>query len=133
MLLVACTRSEPTLFPTPTATRTPLVESYDDLVSLMRDSNLELTEIGGVQMPCLLVNPMAVLVHGTVEMANIAIGGISPNRFEDVLKDFESYLHYFKRNKLVVRYIGDELEVSAALESALGPQFADDTARINCY
>ena len=117
------------------------IEDYDDLVSLMYNRNLDFVELGEVQIPCLSVNPKAVLVGGTVEIweyedietATAAIGRINPTRFEAVLIDVEPYLHYYKGKKLVVRYLGDVPEVIAALESAFGPQFAGDYTGTTCY
>ena len=142
LLTVACSEGTGTVTATATAPTPEAVEDYEGLVSFMRSRMLDVVEVGEAEIPCLLVNPKVVLANGgTVEIyeyenaetVGIAVRGILPNRFETADVEVEPYFHYYRGNKLVVRYIGDDAEVIAVLESALGPQFAGDSARINCY
>ena len=133
LLLAACTQSEPT--------------QYDNLVRLMRDVGIEVSEVGEIQFHCLLVNPKIVMLRGgMVEIyeypddatASEAVVKISPSVFASALQVtnsrvlIEPYHHVYKGDNLLVRYVGDDDDVLTVLDSALGTQFAGDAGGFIC-
>ena len=120
---------------------------YDSLLNRLRNDGAEVTEIGEILQTCFLANPKVALVNdGSLEIyeyadtlfAESAFGKITPGTFEAQLNTAktttatELYLHFYKGDRLLVRYMGNDPLVLAALESALGPQFADDVSGIKC-
>ena len=123
-----------------------LTPDYQKILGRLQDWDLELEEIGEVRMPCYSVNPSVLLVGGgTLEVyeyqdqssAAVAIGRISPGSYaarvaETGLTEEASSPHFYRGDSLLVIYSGTDARVVEALEGALGPEFADGTAAINC-
>ena len=139
LLLAACGGREASSEPIP-------APDYRKILSRLQDWDLKPTEIGEVRMPCYSVNPRVLIVGGgTLEAyeyrdqssAEVAIGRISPGYFAAQaeatgLTEEDSSLHLYRGDRLLVIYTGTDARVVEALDGALGPEFADGTAAINC-
>ena len=125
-----------------------VAKRYSNLVRHLRERDLAVAELGEVSIPCFIVRPRAAIVsNGTLWVfeyedaaaANLAIGRISPARFEAAILALERaplrdlhWQHFYRGEKLLVKYDGLDPEVTQALESALGPQFAGGASGIRC-
>ena len=119
---------------------------YQKILSRLQAWDLKLAEIGEIRTRCYSVNPRVLLVGGgTLEIyeyrdqssAAVAIAQISPGYFAAQiaaagLTEEASSPHFYRGDRLLVIYTGTDARVVEALDSALGPEFADGASAISC-
>ena len=117
--------------------------TYASLVEAFRDSGLDPAEVGELQEPCFLSPPRAVLVGGgtlevfeydDAESADTAGRRISPAYFESQAAAAPNLpsTTFYRREIILVMYLGRDARVQAILESALGPPFAGNAVAVRC-
>ena len=146
LLILAASCGEASPEPTETQRESAGGSDYENLVTLLRDNKLDVTELGRVKTLCFIVEPAALIVDGgTIEVyeysdtesAAVALAKISPNLVEPeglpeaMVEDF-SYVHYYKAQRLLVRYLGTSPVLEELLESALGTEFANGNSSNRC-
>ena len=118
--------------------------TYGGLVEALRDSGLNLAEVGKVKpMPCFIAPPKAAVVgggtlevyeYGDAESADTAASQISPAYFEarPAAEQNLPSTTFYRRKTILVKYLGSDAQVTAVLESALGTPFAGDSSAVRC-
>ena len=120
--------------------------NFQKILSRLQDWDLKLAELGEVWMPRYSVNPSVLLVgggtleayeYGDQSSAAVAIGRISPGYYAAQvvatgLTKEASSPHFYRGDRLLVIYWGTDARVVEALDGAMGKEFADGTAAINC-
>ena len=138
-LLSACDSGEAKSEPIP-------APDYQKIISRLQAWDLRVAEVGNMRARCYSVPPRLLLVGGgTLEVyeygdqssADIAIARISPGYFEAQiaaagLTEGASSTHFYKGDRLLVIYTGTDARVVEALDSGLGPEFADGASAISC-
>ena len=121
---------------------------YESVADRLREWDLDINELGDVSVPCFTVTPKVALVGGgtlevfeypTAASAETAIGRIAPayyrasmEKVEEISPDDIFSPRFYKDDRLLAIYIGTNPQVVQALESALGPPFADGSSDISC-
>ena len=119
---------------------------YRKILSRLQDWDLKPVEIREVRMPCYSVYPRVLLIgggnlqvyeYGDQPAAAVAIGRISPGYYAAQVAatgrtEEASSHHFFRGDRLLVKYVGTDARVVAVLDGALGPEFADGSSAISC-
>ncbi len=140
--LAACTQASPT----PAAT---LVYDYKSLIVDLGSAGATVEELArppessvgfSVGGPRVGVNGGMIQVHEfpDTRAADTEAGYVSPDgytitvplgggRTRSTHSDWVAPPHYYKKGRVIVRYVGDSMAVLKVLEAVLGPQFAGPT------
>ena len=113
----------------------------DGFVDQVRALGAEVAQSGPINQPFFSASGVRLLVNGhqvsvyafpTSEGAAAAAGGVSADG-SSIVGDGVAYNvlwvgppHFFLRERVIVLYVGDDVEILELLEGILGPQFAGE-------
>jgi len=111
------------------------VTDYVSLIDYFRAAEIKVQAEGKVEQPFLSVTGRVIKVHGEeVQVFQYSSAGAMEAQAAKISPDGRTVEtskihwlgppHFFKKEKLLVLYIGDESKTLKALEAALGRQFA---------
>lgn len=111
------------------------VKDYVSLVDALRGAGVKVEPAGDASQEFLSPKGQAITVNGErVEVyeypdaaaADAEAARISPNgsSTDTMMITWIATPHFFKKDKLIVLYVGDSAAIVKALEGVLGPQFA---------
>ncbi|MBI2182419.1 MAG: hypothetical protein HYU31_16570 [Deltaproteobacteria bacterium] len=121
--------------PQPGGSRARTVTDYASLIDYFRAAGIKVQAEGEVEQPFLSVKGRAIKIHdedvqvfqySSAAAMEAQAARISPNGMAVGTSKIHwlGPPHFFKKEKLLVLYIGDEAKTLKALEAALGRQFA---------
>lgn len=134
-LLLACAAGSGSDTPTAPAASESSALTAASLVDSLRRAGLTLEDAGTVEQPFFSVPAHVYQVEGrdlqvyefaTAADAQAAVAQVSPtgSPIGTSMVTWMAAPHFFRKDRLVVNYIGTSEKVLAALEQVLGPQFA---------
>jgi len=121
--------------PQPGGSRARAVNDYASLVDYFRAAGIKVQAEGEVEQPFLSVKGRAIKIHDEdVQVFQYSSAGAMEAQAARISRDGMAVgtskihwlgpPHFFKKEKLLVLYIGDEAKTLKTLETALGRQFA---------
>ena len=146
LVAVACSSTQQPLAPVPpTPTPTPPITShggpvtdYISLVDNLRAAGATVNPVGEVEQPFFSVKGLVVKVNDNdVQVFEYSDANAAENEAKSISPDGSSVgtsmpfwvapPHFYKVEKLIVLYVGENKDTIGILDSVLGPQFAGRT------